>query len=77
MRAAAMLILGAGVAGCQSAKHDTSVPLVEEYRVAPDDAAYNNPPERGYTKPPVKKEFKPGMGGGAGGGGFGGGGPGR
>ena len=79
MRGVALLILTTGLAvGCHTNKHDVSVPLVEEYRTAPNDPAYNSPPERGYTKPEPKKEFKPGVGGsgpgmGGGGGGMGGG----
>jgi len=77
MRGVALLILTTGLAvGCHTNKHDVSVPLVEEYRTAPNDPAYNSPPERGYTKPEPKKEFKPGVGGsgpGMGGGGMGGG----
>jgi len=50
--------------GCQSKRYDVSVPVVEEYRIAPDEARYNTPPESGYRKPPPKKEFKPRVGGG-------------
>ena len=78
MRSVAFAVVAAGVgaaAGCHTQKHDVSVPVVEEYRVAPDSANYNTPPEQGYTKPPLKKDFKPGMGGpGMGGGGGPGGG---
>jgi hypothetical protein len=65
------------VAGCHQVEHDTRVPLVEEYRVAPDEERFNNPPELGFRKPPPKKEFTPGLGGPMGPGGGGGmGGPG-
>ena len=79
MRGAAFLILGTALAaGCHTTKHDVSVPIVEEYRTAPNDPNYNSPPEQGYSKPATKKEFKPGVGGsgpgmgGGGGGGMGG-----
>lgn len=49
--------------GCYTPKHDVSVPLVEEFKVAPKESRFDNPPEQGYRKPPIKKEFKPGMGG--------------
>jgi len=64
------------VLGCQSKKYDVNVPVVEEYRVAPDEARFNTPPEQGYRKPAPKKEFKPGIGPGGPGGGMGGGQPG-
>lgn len=56
----AALVFGSTI-GCQSKKYDVSVPVVEEYRVAPDEARFNTPPEQGYRKPPPKKEFKPGV----------------
>ena len=63
-----LLLIITMVAGCYTPKHDVSVPLVEEFKVAPNETRFDNPPEQGYRKPPPKKEFKPGMGGGAGGG---------
>lgn len=51
------------LAGCNTPQYDVSVPIVQEYRVPPDEPRFNNPPENGYKKPPPKKEFKPGMGG--------------
>ena len=64
----------AAAVGCHQVEYDTRVPLVEEFRVAPDEERFNNPPEQGYRKPPPKKEFKPGLGGPMGPGGGGGGG---
>lgn len=56
----------AGV-GCNGPeKVNTELPLVEEFRAPPAEDRYNNPPEQGYRPPPLKKEFKPGMGTGAG-----------
>ncbi|MGL6074818.1 MAG: hypothetical protein ACRC8S_11710 [Fimbriiglobus sp.] len=69
------LLLAGLAVGCQTAKYDVSVPHVEEFRAAPDEARYNTPPEQGYKKPPPKKEFRPGFGG-PGGAGMGGGRPG-
>ena len=64
MRGAAFLILSTGLAaGCHTTKHDVSVPIVEEYRTAPNDPNYNSPPEKSWVQPPAKKEFKPGVGG--------------
>ena len=74
MRGAAFLILSTGLtAGCHTTKHDVSVPIVEEYRTAPNDPSYNSPPEKSWVQPAPKKEFKQGVGGGPGGGGMGGG----
>jgi hypothetical protein len=57
------------VVGCYSDRHKLSTPQVEEYKLPPDEARFNNPPTEGYRKPPVKKEEKtllgrPGPGGG-------------
>lgn len=77
MRGAAFLILSTGLtAGCHTTKHDVSVPIVEEYRTAPNDPNYNSPPEQGYKPKERPKEFKPGVGGSGGPGGGMGGGPG-
>jgi hypothetical protein len=73
------LLLAGLAVGCQTAKYDVSVPQVEEFRVAPDEARYNSAPEQGYKKQAPKKEFRPGFGpggGGPGGAGMGAGGPG-
>ena len=76
MRGAALLMLTTGLAaGCHTTKHDVSVPVVEEYRTAPNDPSYNSPPEKGYTHKERPKEFKPSVGG-SGPGMGGGGGPG-
>lgn len=60
----AVLVLLASVAGvgCKSSskKFDLREPHVEEFTRPPDEARYNNPPERGYTAPPKQKEFRPG-----------------
>ena len=75
-----LIVIGVTV-GCQTSKtqHDLRVPMVEYFGAPPDEARYNNAPEKGYTAPRPKKEFKPGFGGpggpgGAGGAGGGGGG---
>lgn len=60
--------------GCYKPLYDVSVPQKQEFREPPDEPRFNNPPENGYKKPPLKKEFKPGMGAGGGGGGMMGGG---
>lgn len=65
--------LGAVAVGCHTIEHDTSVPLVEEWKAPPSEDRFNNPPEQGYRKPAPKKEFKPGLGGPNGPGGGGGG----
>ena len=48
--------------GCHSSqpKLDTRTPHVEEFVVPPDEARFNQPPEQGYRKPALKKEFRPG-----------------
>lgn len=63
------LLGGAGLVGCSHTKtYDTDVPITEEWRTAPTgEERFDHPPERGYTKPPPKKEFKPSVGGGGGG----------
>lgn len=62
------LLGGAGLVGCEHTKtYETDVPMVEEWRTAPDEERFNHPPERKWEKPPPKKEFRPGMGAGAGG----------
>lgn len=62
--------------GCASPepKFPPPPPHVEEFVEPPDEARFNKPPEQGYRKPAVKKEFRPGpngnmpgMGGGPGG----------
>ena len=52
--------------GCASSqpKFPPPPPLVEEFVEPPDEARFNQPPEQGYRKPPVRKEFRPGPGGG-------------
>lgn len=63
----AVLAVVAAVGCAQTPKPDTRPPTqVEEFVVPPDEARFNQPPELGYRKPPPKKEFKPGMGGGGG-----------
>lgn len=59
------LVLGVAAAvGCETVNpKNTNVPLVEEFRLAPDEERFNNPPEMAYRKPPPKEEFKPGFGG--------------
>jgi hypothetical protein len=53
--------------GCKhTAKYDTEVPFVEEFKEPPHESRFDNPPEQGYQKPKAKKEFKPGAGAGGG-----------
>ncbi len=71
-----MVALTGWCGGCYTPRYDTSVPHVEEFKVAPaGETRYDQPPEKGFTKPDAKKEFKPSFGGpnGPGGGGTGGG----
>lgn len=68
---------GLGLAGCSAVEHDTRVPQVTEFTVAPKDARYDQPRETAYTKPAPKKKFEPGLGSGGGPGGMGGGGMGN
>ncbi len=71
------VVLAGGCGGCHTQQYDTSVPHVEEFKVAPaGEPRYDQPPEKGFTKPPAKKEFKPSFGGGPNGPGGGAGGPG-
>lgn len=59
-----MLALAGWCGGCHTPRYDTSVPHVEEFKVAPaGEVRYDQPPEKGFTKPPPKKEFKPSFGG--------------
>ncbi|MGL6095278.1 MAG: hypothetical protein ACRC7O_05695 [Fimbriiglobus sp.] len=75
----AVLCGPAALGGCKhTVQYDTSVPVVEEFHAAPNEDRFNQPPEKTWRPPPVKKDFKPGMGGpnGPGPGMGGGGGPG-
>jgi hypothetical protein len=49
--------------GCYSDRHKLSTPQVEEYKLPPDEARFNEPPMEGYRKPPIKKEEKSLLGG--------------
>jgi len=75
-----LLVFGVSLSalfGCRHTdEHCTDVPLREEWRIAPDEARFNEPPEKRWVKPPPKKEFRPGFGAGSGGGPGGMGGPG-
>ncbi|CAN5541063.1 hypothetical protein BH11PLA2_BH11PLA2_28010 [soil metagenome] len=59
------------VAGCHHDKYGLKTTRKEELVLPPDEGRFNNPPESEYKKPPAKKEFKPGPGGGGPGGGMG------
>ncbi len=47
--------------GCQSVEHDTRVPQVTEFNVAPSETRYDQPRELTYRKPAPKKKFEPGL----------------
>ena len=51
------------VAGCYSDKHKLAAPIVEEYKLPPDEPRFNNPPTENYRKPPMKKQEKTLLGG--------------
>ena len=53
--------------GCYSDKHKLATPIVEEYKLPPDEPRFNEPPTEAYRKPPVKKEEKTLLGGSSGG----------
>jgi hypothetical protein len=58
------LFVGAAGVGCGTINpKSTNVPIVEEFRLAPNEERFNNPPEMAYRKPAPKQEFKPGFGG--------------
>ena len=68
----AVLLAPTFATGCRhTSRYEVEVPVVEEFRAPPQEDRFNNPPEKGYTKPLPKKEFKPGGGPGGAGGGMG------
>ena len=52
----------AGV-GCYSDKHKLATPIVEDFKLPPDEPRFNEPPTESYRKPPVKKQDKSLLGG--------------
>jgi hypothetical protein len=56
MRALIALVVACAAAGCYHDKYDVNGPRVEEYRLPPDQARYNEPDKATYRPPPPAKK---------------------